>query len=92
MMKPPRKTQSEQGTDGTPSIEDLSEFEQDAIFENMLREYGDPSREVVARYAEIGRETERALEKVKLSRSASPKAPSKENTERQHQEPPCPRR
>jgi len=44
-----------------PRLQDLSEPEQEALLDEMVRGYLSPSQEIIAAYAEVGRETERAL-------------------------------
>ncbi len=57
---------------GQIPIEELTEAEQDAVFDLMVEAFRRPSPEVRLRYAEIGRETARALAFVKSARKFSP--------------------
>lgn len=56
------------------SIEDLPEAEQDAAFDGMVCAYQEPNQDVINRYAEIGRELDHSLKRVKARRAQPPDA------------------
>jgi hypothetical protein len=55
---------------GEVRIEGLTEADQDKTFDEMIRQYMNPSAEVRARYAAVGWATERALERTRIRRLA----------------------
>ncbi len=56
-------------------LESLTDEEQDALFDEWARGYANPSPEIKARYAEIGRQTREALDRIEPSEAGRRRTP-----------------